>query len=355
MYKKIYEQGRGENKHLIHLWTDEGYEKIEWNNYAYKECSPNDAEFKGLKGEPLRKTHTWDRKTPKLHFSDISAHQKFLIEKYGTNDEPSNSHKEVFFDIECEMGGALTEEYISNAPKPITSIAWYDKQADWWSIVILDKKGQLKHTKTKNKEIIPLKHEADLLDTFLNKMEEIQPDMLIGYNSDYFDIPYLYYRMCNVLGEQDAKRLSPIGIVKYKKNNQYWYKKDMFVDIAGVESLDYMRLHKKYSWEDEPSWKLDSIGEKYAGINKIEYDGSLDRLFEEDIHKFIQYNFVDVEILVELDKKLQYIALTKNLAHKGKVKYSEVYASSKIHDGAISAYLLSEGIIPPGRPRGESK
>ena len=253
------------------------------------------------------------------------------------------------------MGGALTEEYISNAPKPITSIAWYDKQADWWSIVILDKKGQLKHTKTKNKEIIPLPHEADLLDTFLNKMEEIQPDMLIGYNSDYFDIPYLYYRMCNVLGEQDAKRLSPIGIVKYKKNNQYWYKKDMFVDIAGVESLDYMRLHKKYSWEDEPSWKLDSIGEKYAGINKIEYDGSLDRLFEEDIHKFIQYNFVDVEILVELDKKLQYLALTKNLAHKGKVKYSEVYASSKIHDGAISAYLLSEGIIPPGRPKGESK
>jgi DNA polymerase elongation subunit (family B) len=186
-------------------------------------------------------------------------------------------------------------------------------------------------------------------------MEEIQPDILIGYNSDYFDIPYLYYRMCNVLGEQDAKRLSPIGIVKYKKNNQYWYKKDMFVDIAGVESLDYMRLHKKYSWEDEPSWKLDSIGEKYAGINKIEYDGSLDRLFEVDIHKFIQYNFVDVEILVELDKKLQYIALTKNLAHKGKVKYSEVYASSKIHDGAISSYLLSQGIIPPGRPKGESK
>jgi len=116
-----------------------------------------------------------------------------------------------------------------------------------------------------------------------------------------------------------------------------------------------MRLHKKYSWEDEPSWKLDAIGEKYVGINKIEYEGSLDRLFEEDIHTFIQYNFVDVEILVELDKKLQYLALTRNLAHKGKIKYSEVYASSKIHDGAISAYLLSQNIIPPGRPHGEKK
>jgi len=356
MYKKIHEHGTGkDNVHVIHLWTDEGYEKIEWNNYAYRECSKQDSEFTGLKNEPLRRTHDYDRKTTGLHFSDIEAYQKFLIEKYGTNDEPSKSHREVFFDIECEMGGALTEEYISNAPKPITSIAWYDKQADWWSIVILDKKNQLKHTKTKNKEIIPLKHEADLLDTFLNKMEEIEPDILIGYNSDYFDIPYLYHRMCIVLGEQDAKRLSPIGKIKCKKNNQYWYKKDRFVDIAGVESLDYMRLHKKYNWEDEPSWKLDAIGEKYVGINKIEYEGSLDRLFEEDIHKFIQYNFVDVEILVELDKKLQYIDLTKNLAHKGKIKYSEVYASSKIQDGAISAYLLSQKIIPPNRPSGVGK
>jgi DNA polymerase elongation subunit (family B) len=187
-------------------------------------------------------------------------------------------------------------------------------------------------------------------------MEEIQPDILIGYNSDYFDIPYLYYRICNVLGESEAKRLSPIGQVDDKvTKGQYWYKVEQFVDIIGLESLDYMRLHKKYGWEDEPSWKLDAIGEKYAGINKVEYNGSLDRLFEEDIHKFIQYNFVDVEILKALDEKLQYLALTKNLAHKGKVNYSEVYASSKIHDGAISSYLLSEGIIPPGRPYGQNK
>jgi hypothetical protein len=171
MYKKIYEQGNKrqtgkENTHLIHLWTDEGYEKIEWNNYAYRECREDEAEFTGLNGEPLLKTHNWDRTTNKLHFGDISAHQKFLIEKYGINDEPSKTCREVFFDIECEMGGALTEEYISNAPKPITSIAWYDKQLDQWAIVILDKKGQLKRTKAKNKEIIPFRHEADLLDCF---------------------------------------------------------------------------------------------------------------------------------------------------------------------------------------------
>ena len=107
MYKKIYEQGRGENKHLIHLWTDNGYERIEWNNYAYRICRPEEAEFKGLNGESLRRTHDWDRKTPNLHFADISAHQKFLIEKYGINDEPSKTCKEVFLILSVKWEGHL--------------------------------------------------------------------------------------------------------------------------------------------------------------------------------------------------------------------------------------------------------
>jgi len=300
-----------------------------------------------LKGEPLKKVRDWDKENPNLHFHDMVAHQKFLIEQYGTNDEPSTNHREVFFDIEIEMGGALTPEYIQQAPKPVTSIAWYDKQLDEWGILILDKKDQIKHTKAKNKEIIPVRTEKELLAKWVEKIREIDPDILVGYNSDYFDIPYLYFRISNVLGKDWASQLSPIGYVKDKSK----WTPDSPIEIAGIDSLDYMLLHKKYSWKDEPSYKLDAIGEKYAGVNKIEYNGSLDRLFEEDIQKFIQYNFRDVEILKLLDEKLQYLSLTKNLAHKGKIKYSEVYASSKIHDGAISAYLLSQGIIPPSRDR----
>ena len=135
-----------------------------------------------------------------------------------------------------------------------------------------------------------------------------------------------------------------------------FFKRNQFVDIIGVESLDYIRLHKKYSWKDEPSWKLDAIGEKYVGVGKVEYEGNLDQLFTTDLQKYIQYNFVDVEILKLLDEKLQYIALTKNLSHKGKHNYSEVYANSKTQDGAISAYLLSQDIIPPAKdPNPRSK
>ena len=346
MYKKAFAQRTGSNTYLMHLWTDGGYEKVEWTNQAYVECGEADATHVGLGGEPLKKVRSWKPENTKLHFHDMTPYQKFLVEKYGIDDEPSQSHREIFFDIETEWGDALTEDYIKSAPKKVTSIAWYDKQVDEWGILILDKKSQLSRTKAKNKEIIPCATEDELLLKFLEKFREIDPDIIVGWNSDYFDVPYLYYRMCNVLGEDVARYLSPIGYVRETP----WYK-DQYIQIAGVESLDYMRLHKKFSWADEPSFKLDAIGEKYVGMKKIEYEGNLDDLFEADIHKFIQYNFVDVEILKLLDEKLEYLSLVKNLAHKGKHNYSEVYANTKTQDGAISAYLLSEGIVPPAKER----
>ena len=330
-YIKCYQgQKLDTNYFEMHLWEDDGkHQIIPYKNSAYVTCPEGKHTHRGLNGEYLKSTTDWyfsknpkyaDKSTRGLHFHDMPPYQKFLIDRYGTNDEPSKNHKEIFFDIEIEMGGALTEEYTQSAPKPVTSIAWWYKQKDEWVILILDEKKQLKHTKAKNKEIVPFNTEKELLKNFISRMKEISPDILIGWNSDYFDIPYLYYRICNILNKKTASYLSPLGEINSKKDSWYkdpitdvykskWYTKDQFVDIVGVESLDYMRLHKKYSFRDEPSFKLDVIGEKYAGINKIEYEGSLDRLFEEDIYKFIQYNFRDVEILKALDEKFQYLPL----------------------------------------------
>ena len=349
-YKACHAQPiKDSNNYRIHLWDDEGYKTLTWNYYAYEECDDMDADhsIRGLRHESLRKVTKWSRDNEKLHFHDIKPYQRFLVDKYGTDDEPSTSHKEIFFDIEIEMGGALTEDYIRSAPKPVTSIAWWYKQKDEWVILILDQKGELEETIEGNRKIIPLKSEQELLMKFLETIRTINPDILVGYNSDYFDIPYLYYRMCNIFDQEIASMLSPIGWVRDESqwNDHRW------LDIAGLESLDYMKLHKKFSFKDEPSYKLDYLGKKYANLEKIEYDGSLDRLFKEDKQKFIEYNFRDVEILKALDEKFQYLPLTKNLAHKGKIRYSDVYKNSLIHDGAISAYLLSQGIIPPARDR----
>jgi len=348
MYKNCYIQRGDEwNHYRVHLWTDEGYSEEEFQNYGFQECSPSQATHRGLKGEPLKQVFNWGKNTPGMHWADHSRgniHTKFLIDKYGDNDTPSVTHREVFFDIEIEIGGALTQDYIRSAPKPVTSIAYWDKQLDEWEIIILDKTGEIKEELRENKRITPVKRETDLLSIFLDRMDAIQPDILVGYNSDFFDIPYLYYRIKNTLGNRYANRISPINIVE-----ECFWDEDMPIRIAGVTSLDYMRLHKKYSFKDEPSYKLDALGEKYVDQKKIEYEGSLDRLFREDKEKFIEYNFVDVLILKKLDEKFKYIDLTKNLAHKGKVLYEEVYQSSRIHDGAISSWLISNGVIPPNK------
>tara|TARA_Y100000356_G_scaffold135193_1_gene147118 strand:+ start:173 stop:2074 length:1902 start_codon:yes stop_codon:yes gene_type:complete len=374
---------------IILTESDRKKQIIHYKNIAYRECNDEDAEYQGLNGEPLKPVLDWfhttnkdwkHKNTPNLHFQDMDLVQKFLVEKYGTNDEPSTNHREIFFDIECEIGGALTEDYIESAPMPITSIAWWDKQEDEWFILILDKKSELGNTKKyKKKTVIPCSTEEELLTKFRDWIKANEPDILIGYNSDFFDIPYLYYRMVEILGRDEADKMSPMyGKTVYpiiskkfaprdrdefkynpiiingvQQDKHYFAKQNMFVQIKGIESLDYIRLHKKFSWKDEPSWTLDAIGEKYTGIGKVEYEGNLDQLFETDIQKFIQYNFRDVEILKLLDEKLQYIALTKNLSHKGKHNYHQVYANSITQDGAISAYLLGKNIIPPPKEQNQ--
>ena len=149
MYKNCYIHRRNYDydNFIVHLWTDKGYTVEEFQNYGYKECSPVQATHIGLKGEHLKKINNWYKNDVGLHYTDHTLgnmHTKFLIDKYGVNDEPSKTHREVFFDIEIEIGGALTNEYIKKAPKPVTSIAWWDKQTDEWAIVILDKTGEIK-------------------------------------------------------------------------------------------------------------------------------------------------------------------------------------------------------------------
>ncbi len=163
MYKKCYAERLGNNKYKIHLWDEGGYDEIEWYNYAYQECSKEEKLHTGLGGEPLRKIYKWDKNTPNLHFHDIPPYQKYLIERYSIDDEPSTGHRELFFDIECEIGGALTEEYIERAPMPITTIAYWDKLEDNWVILVRDDKSDLKRHKAKNKEIVPRKTEQGLV------------------------------------------------------------------------------------------------------------------------------------------------------------------------------------------------
>ena len=348
MYQALHYDYRTKTCHLRD--DRKGWVSFEYYPTYYK-LDPK-GEFETLDGKRVSPTSTCDKNDPLTYYEiDIPMDTRILVDAYKNEDKAPDYHNTLFLDIECEIGGALTTEYIKSAPMKITSIALYDVTLKKYYCLILDEKKQLQYAQEDNKEIIPCDRESDLLSKFVSIWNEADPTIVSGWNSDFFDMPYLYHRICKVLGEHKAKELSPLGIVSVQ---DYFNKKtgvnDSSIKIAGVNHLDYMLLHKKYIMKQESSYKLGDIGEKYVKLGKIEYEGSLDKLFREDVNKFIEYNLRDVEILIELDKKLQFIDLTVNLCHLCHTPYENIYYSTALNEGAILTYLKRKDIVSPNKP-----
>ena len=351
MYQSIYYSFDPEDKGTCYLRDDKrGWLSFKYYPTVYKKDP--DGEFKTLFGEPCSPvTGRYDWKDPSLLEKDIQRELAVLRDYYYKEDSPPSSHNTVYLDIEIEMLGALTPQYIRSAPAKITSIALYDVTLKKYYCLVLDEKKQLKYTEEENKEIIPCDTEFDLLSKFISIWLETDPTIVSGWNSEFFDIPYLYHRICKVLGEQQAKQLSPLGIVSVRDFfNKKSQSNESVVNIAGVNHLDYMLLHKKYIMKQESSYKLGDIGEKYVNLGKVEYEGSLDKLFREDVKTFIEYNLRDVEILIKLDDKLQFINLTVNICHLCHTPYENIYYSTSLNEGAILTYLKRKDIVSPNKP-----
>jgi DNA polymerase elongation subunit (family B) len=291
-------------------------------------------------------TKKYDKEDSDLLEKDIDKSLLILRELYYQYDDVVPSwHNILYIDIEIEMGGALTPEYVMLAPMPLTAIALIDATTKQKICFIVDKTNQIKETNIEGKHIIPCTTEKELILKFLDKFEELDPTILVGYNSEYFDIPYLYYRLRQIVGEEQTLRLSPI-----KKISTSEYKGEIQITLGGINHLDYMLLHKKYIMKEEPSYKLGDIGTRYVNLGKIEYEGNLNTLFRDDINKFIDYNLRDVEIIEALEDKLKFINLTIMISHICNIPYESIYYNTVMNEGAILKHLKREGIISPNKP-----
>ena len=112
----------------------------------------------------------------------------------------------------------------------------------------------------------------------------------------------------------------------------------------------YIRLKYRSCLYVQPCFPVTILGTKYVKLGKIDYEGSLDKLFVEDVDKFIDYNLRDVEIIVELEKAQKYIELTVNICHLCHTQYHTIYYSTILNDGAILTYLKRKGIVSPNKP-----
>jgi DNA polymerase elongation subunit (family B) len=327
MYQNIYYE---RSKNLIHLWDDtSGYSTMPYRKYAYKKDPLG--QHTSMYGDKLTRISKWEKDdSDDLFESDIPETTRVLVDLYDT-DLPSKGHTVLTFDIEVEMITGLPST--REAQNEITAIASHDSITKAYDVFVLDKERKVKNNaKNFDKDgrkvnVHIFDNEKNLLLAFLNYYQEIDPTILTGWNIDFFDIPYLYNRIKNVCGEGHAKRLSRIG-------EAFWSPYREKFSFGGVSILDYINLYKTYTYTLEASYTLNYIATKELGRGKIEYEGSLDDLFETDLEKFIEYNITDVELVVAMDEKLQFIELCRAVCHAGFVPYEDYIYSSKWLEGA---------------------
>ena len=324
----------------MHLWDDtKGHLEIPFRKYAY--VKHPSGQHVSLYGDRLKKVTQFDKDDPTLHESDVPPTTRFLVDQYGDSDEASTGHRIMFFDIEVEVTEGFPD--VQKAQNPITSIALYDSTTEKYFTYVFDPNKRLK-SYTKDDQVVEIyETEYEMLNQFFQKYLEIRPTIISGWNSEFFDIPYLYNRAVRVLGPEVANLLSPISQVLYSE-----YKKKH--TIAGVSSLDYLQLYRQFTFTQQSSYRLDYIGEVEVGMKKVDYEGTLNDLYDNDLQTFIDYNIRDVKILVELDKKLDFIEIARGIAHLGHVPYEDINMSSRWLEGAILVYLKKIGVVAPNKP-----
>ena len=337
MYQNIYYQ---RERNLIHLWDDKlGYRTFPYTRYAYEKAE--NGECISLYGERCTKIYKYSKDDLNLLESDVPETTRVLVDTYTDSDLPSEGHVILTYDIECEMESGLPDP--EEATNELTSIALHDSATKQAWVLVMDKAGEMLEKTTDKAIVLPFRTEEDMLMKYLELYEMINPSIVTGWNIDYFDTPMLYNRIKRLLGKTHANRLSPIG-------ECFWspYRKRYF--MAGVSYLDYIALYKNYNYGELPNYRLDTIARKELGRGKIEYQGNLDQLFRDDIEKFIEYNLVDVELVVEFDRKLQFIDLCRGICHAGHVPYEDFVYSSKYLEGAMLTYLRRRNLVAPNKP-----
>lgn len=194
--------------------------------------------------------------------------------------------------------------------------------------------------------------EQHLLKEFIIWWQQNYPDILTGWNTDFFDVPYLIRRITRELGESLAKKMSPWGMLTERKtfikgNEEIHY------DISGIAQLDYLELYKKYTYSKQESYKLDYIAEQELGDKKKENPGETFRdFYTYHWQQFVEYNIHDVELVDRLEDKMRLIELHLTMAYQAKINYEDVYSQVRMWDAIIYNHLRKKGIVIPMKSGG---
>jgi DNA polymerase elongation subunit (family B) len=194
--------------------------------------------------------------------------------------------------------------------------------------------------------------EAHLLRSFLAYWRKNLPEVITGWNSQMYDIPYLAGRINRVLGEKSMKDLSPWGLVS--QDEVYISgRKNITYDIGGVTQLDYLDLYKRFTYTNQESYRLDYIANYELGEKKLDHDeyDTFREFYTKDWDKFVRYNIIDVQLVDKLEDKLKLIELAITMAFDAKVNFIDIHYQVRMWDTIIYNYLKKQNIVIPPKKR----
>ena len=285
----------------------------------------------------------------KLYESDIKPVFRCLEENYLGKDAPKLNI--AFFDIEVDFDPERGYASPDDPFMPITAIAvhlqWLDTLV---CLAIPPKTLAMEEAKEQVKDFpntILFESEAEMIDTFLNLIDDA--DVLSGWNSEGFDIPYTVNRTIRILSKEDTRRFCLWNYFPKKREYEKYGKDAVTYDLVGRVHLDSLELYRKYTYEERHSYRLDAIAEYELGETKTVYEGTLDQLYNNDFKKFIEYNRQDCALLDKLDKKLKFIDLANTVAHENTVLLATTMGAVAVTEQAIINEAHHRGLIVPTR------
>ena len=326
--------------------------------FFYKDAR---GKYKSIYGDPLsrivaRNTKQFRKElainqNKELFESDVNPIFQCLSEQYLNVDAPKLNV--CFFDIETDFDPERGFADPSDPFMPITAITVHLQWLDSLVTFALPPKGLTMEQAKKEVEEFPntylYEKEGDMLEAFLDIIQDA--DILTGWNSEGYDIPYCVNRVKRVLSKDDTRRFCLWKQLPKKREYEKYGKKAETYDLIGRVHLDSLELYRKYTYEERHTYRLDAIGELEIGENKTVYEGTLDQLYNNDFRTFIEYNRQDVALLDKLDKKLKFIDLSNELAHANTVLLQTTMGAVAVTEQAIINEAHHRGLQVPNRPK----
>jgi DNA polymerase elongation subunit (family B) len=326
--------------------------------------SNKQTEYKTLEGEcvePIQPGSVWDCRqfykkydgveNFKIYGNDRYVYQ-YISDKYPEDEIKFDISKIklVTLDIETTSENGFPDPRSCDEEILLITIQDYStKQIITWGT------GPFNNTQS-NVKYIECSSEYDLLNKFMYYWDQPDhlPEVITGWNIQFFDIPYICGRLSRVLGEKRARSFSPWGLITqnevYVNNRQ-----QVCYDIGGITQLDYLDLYKKFTYKAQESYRLDYIAEVELNQKKLdhsEFDTFRD-FYTKGWQKFVEYNIIDVELVDRLEDKMKLIELAITMAYDAKVNYADVFSQVRMWDNIIYNYLKKRNIVIPPKDKTE--